>query len=328
MKKCGFGVLVYKESANTFNIGDYIQSIAAQGFFGDPDCYINREEAALYKGNPVKLIMNGWYTHTKTDNWIPSEKINPLLISFHLNSTAASSILNEKSIRFFKKNQPIGCRDQYTVDLLREKGVDAYFSGCLTLTLDRFKTKNINRNGIYIVDPLYNYPNFNYLKNYPRGILRYILNGNIFKLNKANKHMKNIFSDSLLNKAIYIQQVISGKGLTDSDKFEIARDLLKKYSTAELVITSRIHCALPCLAMGTPVIYINGFDSFVDTCRFEGILNLFNRVDVDVNSGKFTTNFSFEGDKINENIQIVNKDDYLELAMSLKKTCSDFIKES
>ncbi|WP_264821067.1 polysaccharide pyruvyl transferase family protein [Acinetobacter schindleri] len=39
--------------------------------------------------------------------------------------------------------------------------------------------------------------------------------------------------------------------------------MLEKYSTAKLVITSRIHCALPCLAMGTPVIYINGFDNFL-----------------------------------------------------------------
>jgi len=131
----------------------------------------------------------------------------------------------------------------------------------------------------------------------------------------------------LLNKATYIQQVIPGKGLTDNDKFEIAKDMLQKYSTAELVITSRIHCALPCLAMGTPVIYINGFDSFDDTCRFEGILELFNRIDVDVNSGKFTTNFSFEGNKINENIQISNKDNYLKLAMSMKNTCNNFIKE-
>ncbi|WP_168389522.1 polysaccharide pyruvyl transferase family protein [Acinetobacter indicus] len=328
MKKYGSGVLVYKESsAGTFNVGDYIQSIAAQGFLGEVDCYINREEAALYTGNSIKLIMNGWYTHTRNNNWIPSEKIKPLLISFHLNSAAASTILNEEAIKFFKKNEPIGCRDQYTVNLLNEKGINAYFSGCLTLTLDRFRAKTTSRSGIYIVDPLYNYPSFDYLRNYPKGIFRYILNGNIFKLNKVNKHMKNIFSNSLLNKATYIQQVIPGKGLTDNDKFEIAKDILQKYSTAELVITSRIHCALPCLAMGTPVIYINGFDSFDDTCRFEGILELFNRIDVDVNSGKFTTNFSFEGDKINENIQISNKDNYLKLAMSMKNTCNNFIKE-
>jgi len=37
-----------------------------------------------------------------------------------------------------------------TETLLREKGIDAYFSGCLTLTLkNKFKKRN---NTIYIVD--------------------------------------------------------------------------------------------------------------------------------------------------------------------------------
>lgn len=69
---------------------------------------------------------------------------------------------------------------------------------------------------------------------------------------------------------------------------------MNKYAHAKLVITSRIHCALPCLALGTPVIYLNGFNNFVDTCRFNGILNLFNRIDIDPKSGKFTANFEIE----------------------------------
>ncbi|WP_227590989.1 hypothetical protein [Acinetobacter schindleri] len=39
-----------------------------------------------------------------------------------------------------------------------KRDIDAYFSGCLTLTLDRYKKNNIKREGIYIVDPLYDYP--------------------------------------------------------------------------------------------------------------------------------------------------------------------------
>lgn len=37
-------------------------------------------------------------------------------------------------------------------------------------------------------------------------------------------------------------------------QLNLARDLLQRYRCAELVITSRLHVALPCLAFGTPVI--------------------------------------------------------------------------
>ncbi len=38
---------------------------------------------------------------------------------------------------------------------------------------------------------------------------------------------------------------------------EQAKRFLEIYQNAELVITSRLHCALPCAAMGTPVVCIN-----------------------------------------------------------------------
>jgi hypothetical protein len=35
-----------------------------------------------------------------------------------------------------------------------------------------------------------------------------------------------------------------------------AEELLRLYAGARLVVTSRLHCALPCLALGTPVLFI------------------------------------------------------------------------
>ena len=43
-----------------------------------------------------------------------------------------------------------------------------------------------------------------------------------------------------------------------------------------MVITSRIHCALPCVSMGVPVIFLDyKFDSKSDRSRFDGILDFF-----------------------------------------------------
>ncbi|MGE8683689.1 MAG: polysaccharide pyruvyl transferase family protein [Acinetobacter sp.] len=326
MSEKKFGILVYEELKGRFNIGDYIQSLAAQSFFENYTAKINREKSAYYDGDEINLIMNGWFTHTTTNEWIPSEKIKPLLISFHLNHSSVPYLLNKEGIEFFKKNQPIGCRDEFTVNEFKKRGIDAYFSGCLTLTLDRYKKSNVKREGIYIVDPLYDYPQKMYIMESYKSLIKSMLNGDIFKTKKIEKHMKKIFSQELLEQAEYITQVLPGDKYTYEEKFKIADSLLEKYSTAKLVITSRIHCALPCLAMGTPVIYINGFDSFFDTCRFEGILELFNRVDVNKKTGSFIANFDYKGEKITSDIDIHNKDDYLILANKMKKICEDFVK--
>lgn len=325
MEKFKKAVLVYDDVNSHYNVGDYVQSLAAQGFVGKPDCYINRERAAEFKEERVKLIMNGWFTHTKTNSWIPSENIAPLFVAFHINSNAKDSILSKEGVSYLKKHEPIGCRDMNSVNLLKEVGVEAYFTGCLTLTLDRYKKENILREKIYIVDPLYNYPQYKYIISSPKEIFKSLIRGDFLKLGKLKKHLSNIFSEELLKKANYECQVIPSTGISHEERFEHANNLLEKYSTAKLVITSRIHCALPCLAMGTPVIYINGFDKFVDTCRFEGILNLFNRVDVDTKTGNFKANFNFEGNKISSDLNIINKNDYLVLANQMKNTCNNFL---
>ncbi|MCV5533989.1 polysaccharide pyruvyl transferase family protein, partial [Escherichia coli] len=68
--------------------------------------------------------------------------------------------------------------------------------------------------------------------------------------------------------------------------FQKADAYLKRLSAARFVVTSRIHTALPCLAMGTPVIFVNGgFKTKVDNCRFDGLFDFFNRIDVEA-SGK------------------------------------------
>jgi hypothetical protein len=105
----------------------------------------------------------------------------------------------------------------------------------------------------------------------------------------------------------------------------MAHDFLLKLSSAKLVVTSRIHTALPCLAMGTPVIFINGgFKNKLDNCRFDGLLEFFNRIDVD-DKGCGAANFMFSGERINLNTIISNNDKHLKYASSLIRSCKKFI---
>lgn len=313
-----YGLLTYDENRRFFNVGDNIQSLAAKQFLPNVDVYLNRERLNEYKGERVKLIMNGWFTHN-IHNWIPSKDIDPVFVSFHMNNTAAPYMLSEKGIEYLKKHEPIGCRDQFTADTLNEKGIKAYFTGCLTLTLDSYKVEDSERNDkIYIVDPLYSYPRPEKVFYNLKQTLKSILNGKAFQLGKKNRHLKNFICKEVLKNAEYINQEPPSNTYTDEQKFKMAEELLNKYARAKLVITSRIHCALPCLALGTPVIFVNGFDSFVDSCRFDGILELFNRIDIDSKSGSFTSNFGLKG-KIQETTGVKNLEKHHELANALKK---------
>ncbi|MDY8136297.1 polysaccharide pyruvyl transferase family protein [Aquimarina sp. 2201CG5-10] len=319
-----YGLLTYQEGKEKYNVGDYVQSLAARQFLPQVDQFMNREKLGEYKGDPIQLIMNGWFTHN-IHHWVPSEEIDPLMVSFHMNSTAAPFMLSEKGIAYLKKHGPIGCRDKYTVKILKEKGIEAYFTGCLTLTLDNYKVDDSERgDDIYIVDPFYNYPTSDKLFLTPKHFVKGVLKGDAFNLNKIQKQLKKVVDEDLLTTAKYVTQILPTGKQTDEEKFEYAEECLKKYAKAKLVITSRIHCALPCLAMGTPVIFLNAFNTFVDTCRFDGIAELFNRVDV-ADDGSFTANFDLPG-KINRDTMVTNLGLHHALAEPLKEKCRNFIK--
>ena len=70
-----------------------------------------------------------------------------------------------------------------------------------------------------------------------------------------------------------------------------AKALLDRYKKAKVDFTSLIHCALPCIAMGTPVVFIDaGFNNNnAKRDRFGGILNLFtNHINIDLPFGERT----------------------------------------
>ena len=322
-----YSIMTYTEGDRWFNIGDYVQSLSAKQFLPQVDSYVNRECLGKYTGEPSKIILNGWFTH-HPETWVPSDNLIPLFVSFHINSSVASRMLSDEGIAYLKKHEPIGCRDHFTVRLLEGKGIKTYFSGCLTLTLDSYANREPENDGkIYIVDPLYGFPNKDRIFTNAKSLIKGIIKGDIFKTNSANEFMKKIFSKSLLDQAEYIKQELPKDTYTEDEKFLLAEELLRKYSTAKLVITSRIHCALPCLALGTPVIYLNGFEKEFDACRMEGLSDLFHTININRKTKEISSNFKISG-LIDENINLINKSDYLVLANHLKNVVDNFINKN
>ena len=332
-------LLVYSHpDSNVFNIGDYVQSIAAKQFLPNVNYYLDREHLNENIGEDVRLIMNGWFMH-RPENWPPTPEITPLFVAFHLNKLVENEMLTDEGVRYLKKHEPIGCRDYHTVSLLKGKGVDAYFSGCLTLTLgNTYQHIDVPNAPIYLTDLNSTLQhNFKFKINCAIAIAtklhflkkiqaRMLERGIVKRLRTIAAFYvtyRSVLSDDVFVTAEYREQEIEDRFTSDDEKFNYANELLNEYSKARYVVTSRIHCALPCLAMGTPVVFVtNDLIGEVHNCRLDGLKQLFHTLDIDLNGikckipgiSKLTTSTAFK-----------NKVDYKVLAERLISRCQAFI---
>lgn len=324
-----FGIFTYPSINSTFNLGDYVQGIASKQYLTSNNevVFINRDELNV-SNESLSIIFNGWFTHFP-ENWPPSETINPLFISFHLNSTAYKILNDPNVIKYFKRYSPIGCRDYSTKKKLEEFSIDCYYSGCLTTTLGKsYRNENPQQNkNIYFVDVLFN---LDYKKSIFRNLKGFIIDGllrfKIFKLGKKKKILNSIFSTDITDNAEYLTHILSDQ-IKEKDRFKLADEYLNKYSKAKLVVTSRIHVALPCLAMGTPVIFLNGgFTHMMDHTRFDGITHLLNKIDIDI-VGKTSANFDVKLPIGIEDL-IVNPPKPIDIITNLESKAKKFINEN
>ena len=91
--------------------------------------------------------------------------------------------------------------------------------------------------------------------------------------------------------------------------------LLDKYMSAKLVITGRLHCATPCLAFNTPVVFIGRKETFYRVNCLSEYIPLYRYEDVD------KINWDMEAIK-----DSVDKESVLYYKNSLSDAVSNFIK--
>lgn len=334
------GLLTYEFTDEHLNIGDYVQSIAAKQFLSSQyeRTYIDREHLNSYQGDELALIMNGWFMMTP-QNFPPSKKIKPILVSHHINVSVQEYFANNPEIiAFYKANEPIGCRDYFTLDFIKSLGVDGYYTGCLTLTLgNTFQTEE-KSNKVYFVDPRYKKHKgfWNKLKTLLIGITKFnTINTIRSKFKKENnwkswyktiefyKSYSQIFTDEVLMNAEYIKHYIPASLFKNEDEiFAYGENLLRQYAKANFVVTARIHCALPSLSMGTPTIYVDIPDDHeVSDCRLNGIKEYFHVVQN--RKGILSSNLVKNGEKIGWNTSIQNKKDFIPVKEKIEKTVKE-----
>ena len=361
------GILVCGPSSNRKNIGDYIQSVAQEQFWEKIDCYVEREAINSFEGNkPTNVIMNGWFM-IRPQNFPPNPCINPFYISFHIDSRVEKKMMTQATIDHLKKYEPIGTRDTDTKEILERYGIKSYFSGCLTTTLGiKYKKDALpadKRTPIF-VDPYYEvagtrrdlYSWSLYVKNIYcviknwRKVNRFIdkfeheywtwygrLSRRFERRVCASafyEAYKKICTDEMLFNAEYITHSIESKRFNTHDEWmEYARKLIKRYSIAKYVITSRIHCALPCLGVETPVIFVstnslhNG--TLRDKSRFGGLLEMFNVVSFEngnIKPAVSSMNNLFENGKLSVSSCFFNPELYKRYRDDMISRTNSFVK--
>ncbi len=234
-----YGVLLFD---NTENLGDDIQSYAQLRFLPRVDYYLNREALDSFEsvgGEQVSMIMNAWFLHAKF-NWPPASCINPLFVSSHFSSFDRFGIgykfIDGLGGDYLRHYGPIGVRDESTKDALEEHGVPAYVTGCLTLTLQ--KRPDVRRTDKVVLCDIDD---------------------------ALADQVTQEYSDTQIERVTHNLIPHVHNKLSVDDRFNMVEDRLALYQSAKLVITTRLHCALPCLALGTPVLFVvgeSGYDRF------------------------------------------------------------------
>ena len=318
------------------NIGDHIQSCAAEQFLPRVDFFVERDRLNAPQYGEAKIIMNGWFTDAP-ENWPPNPRLIPLFVSFHLQPKSAQILFSKsENVEYLKAHAPIGCRDYRTMELLQAYGIEAYFSFCLTTTLDeKFKSEERDDN-FYFVDPLYAYD---------RGLLKKIDLGKLirdFPIRKLSKlkgllkpkaKLTDFVPQDVIEAGIRQEHYVSANK-DNIDLYSDAKNLLKKYARAKGVVTSRIHCALPCLALETPVLFVmEGLkDEKQHMSRFRGILDHINilttqpKKELDLLFGREMNVYhpnDIDWDNLPENPKT-----FRPLAEELKNKCRKFIAEN
>ena len=185
------------------------------------------------------VIAFGWYMHPEFRSLYDfpfDENVRPIFISFHINDRA---MLTPEVVDYLTKYAPIGCRDWSTVYALREYGVPAFFSGCLTTTIGKLFAAGPGEN--------------------------------------AGDRSAYVDCRPLPGEARTAEHSVCTQAGLDVRHNDITTNLraagkvLEKYREFRRIVTSRLHCYLPCRALGLEVDFRPRNRADV---RFEGLLDL------------------------------------------------------
>jgi len=214
---------------STENLGDHIQILAAQRLLRRvglvPECLIDRDDEIATApglagdGQRLGILLNGWFK-TNPKEWPPHPRLSPVYIGFHTRLFQAPTLVSPAALAHYTRYGPVGCRDRHTLSVLTSHGVDAFLSHCVSLTVPRRLDDPVHQTETFIVS--------------------------------RNQEILDYLPQPIRSSEF----ICHYSGTTDfATNLQRATDMLALYrSRARLIVTTLLHCALPAIAMGIPVV--------------------------------------------------------------------------
>lgn len=225
----------YTDKKNALcNVGEGVQALAMDHIFhqiGIPDqdvVYVKRDDdfKNLYQGQILMPVHMGVYGKNEKRLPLPSN-VTPIFTSM----VVYYDFFDEEPelLEYFKANEPIGCRDEQTKNIFQKHGIKAYLMGCFTICFPK-RERDPESGKVFLIDT-------------PAGFEEHL-----------PEHLKKDAVNVTHSVPFDTYPVTVEE---DARQKEIAKKHLQRYrDEAKLVITGRLHAAVPCMAMGIPVILI------------------------------------------------------------------------
>lgn len=223
-----YGLYYTKDTAD---MGDDLRAYAQSLFYPHIDYKIDSKTVYKFESSAsekVASIFCGLIApHNYEYAFCPSEQIIPLFIGSYFPS-AMFDFLDTSFMRaYLSEYAPVGCRTNELADLFKERGIPAYFSGCITLTLPNLHGEK--NDYVCLVDV-------------PDQVSEMIHGkiGSKFDLK-------------------YVSHCVDEKTYSEKplkERFDLVQQTIELYAGAHCVVTSRLDAALVCLTQNTPVFVI------------------------------------------------------------------------
>ena len=163
-----------------------------------------------------ELVLYGWLLHGRQWPPLASQHVHPL--SIHV--APRSRPIVKRHIDWWRPLGIIPCRDSSTAAFFLSQSIPALFEGCVSLSLNRWVQRQP---------------------------------GCVVVVDVASNAGPQIEFSEVLRRTHTLKQV---EQADQEYRQAAARAALETYQRAEMVVTSRLHVMLPCLAFGTPVLYV------------------------------------------------------------------------
>ncbi len=240
-----YGVLMYNTRVNYLmrynnlnhvaNLGDEIQSLASVSWLPYVDVHVERDSLTEpfldeFPERSIKTFMNGWYGWSNM-SWPPSKSIDPITLAMHVQAPVFHKFASNESISYLNYGQPlVGARDTFTESFFLANGMTSFLSGCMTLTQYPVRQRQLEE-----------------------------LTCDYLFVDITDNAYAQIPGHLRENKACRISHQLKGNAETVTNwriRFIRAFEMLERYSSAKVVVTSRLHSALPASAIGATVIMV------------------------------------------------------------------------